>query len=63
MITKTFFFHAKHLQNLHTQDIKITQVKTPKLRSLAITIYRYCNFDLGVTIAKIAQNMLVKTRK
>ena len=30
----------------------------PKRRTLAITIYRYRNLDLAVTIAEIVQNVL-----
>ena len=37
-------------------------MQAPKFRTLAITIYRYCNLDLAVTIAKIVQNVLETTK-
>ena len=39
-----------------------TCYQAPKFRTLVITIYRYCNLDLAVTIAIIVQNVL-ETKK
>ena len=38
-------------------------MQAPKFRTLAITIYRYRNLYLAVTIAKIIQNVLETIRK
>ena len=43
--------------------IPFSLIQTPKFRTLAITIYRYHNFDLAVMIAKIVQKISVTAKK
>lgn len=37
--------------------------QAPKFCTLVITVYRYCDFDLVVSMAKIVQNFLETAKK